>query len=236
MTPSQRNILVFGPLALGLTVAGALSYPAYLDAEREHGELAIKKKEYQEIAVKVSERDRLDSLKHALENDINSLRNAVPKAPYVDLLMLDLERMASESKVNILALEQPDKQSQIEPNDLEELMKPARDKMAKIPAIIKPLAATAPGAKPAETPNPLGLKQVTKRLFVTGEYKDLIAFVKHLESYQRVLTLKELSVATATTDGTRDSASAKNAAFERAQKLKLNTPVMSFILNVYYLP
>jgi Tfp pilus assembly protein PilO len=233
MTPSQRNILVFGPLALGLTVAFALTYPAYLDSEREHGELATKKKEYQEIALKVSERDRLDSLKHALESDINSLRNAVPKAPYVDLLMLDLERMATESKVNILALEQPDKQNQAESNDLEELMIKGKDKLAKIPPVIRPLAATATGAKAAEAPNQLGLKQVTKRLFITGEYKDMIAFVKHLETYQRVLTLKELTVATANAS---DNPTAKNAAFERAQKLKLNTPVMSFILNVYYLP
>jgi Tfp pilus assembly protein PilO len=90
----------------------------------------------------------------------------------------------------------------------------------------------ASNAKPAEAPNPLGLKQVTKRLFVTGEYQDLIAFVKHLETYQRVISLKDLSVAIAASDNT----ASKNAAAERAQKLKLTKPVMSFLLNVYYLP
>lgn len=236
MTPFQRNVLTFGPLTLGATILCAMTYPAYLDSEREHTDLAAKKKEYQEITQKMSERDRLDNLKRTLEGDINSLRNSVPKAPYLDLLMLDLERMASESKVNILALEQPEKASgPSETNDLEELMKPIKPNQSKVLPQLKPFVAptpTASNAKPAEAPNPLGLKQVTKRLFVTGEYQDLIAFVKHLETYQRVISLKDLSVAIAAGDNT----ASKNAAAERAQKLKLTKPVMSFLLNVYYLP
>ena len=122
-----------------------------------------------------------------------------------------------------------------ETNDLEELMKPIRPNQSKVLPQLKPFVAptpTASNAKPAEAPNPLGLKQVTKRLFVTGEYQDLIAFVKHLETYQRVISLKDLSVAIAAGDNT----ASKNAAAERAQKLKLAKPVMSFLLNVYYLP
>ncbi|MFA6209363.1 MAG: hypothetical protein WCT03_03025 [Candidatus Obscuribacterales bacterium] len=236
MTPFQRNVLAFGPLTLGATILCAMTYPAYLDSEREHTDLATKKTEYQEITLKMAERDRLDNLKRSLEGDINSLRNAVPKAPYLDLLVLDLERMASQSKVNILALEQPEKASgPNETNDLEELMKPSKTAgQSKILPQIKPFVqpTAVNGAKPVEAPNPLGLKQVTKRLFVTGEYQDLIAFVKHLETYQRVISLKDLSVATAANDST----ASKNAAAERAQKLKLAKPVMSFLLNVYYLP
>ncbi len=233
MTTFQRNAMVFGPFALGVTVLGALTYPAYLDAEREQAELTTKKKEYQTIVLKMAERDRLGHLKRGLESDINSLRNAVPKAPYLDLLMLDLERMARESKVQILALEQPAKEnSPSENSDLEDLV----TKDGKTP--IKPLPVFRPTAgntttKAGEAPaNPLGLKQVSKRLFVSGEYQDIIAFVKHLEAYQRVISLKDLSVAIAATDST----ATKNAAGERAQKLKLDRPVMSFLLNVYYLP
>ena len=236
MTPFQRNLLAFGPLTLGATILCAMTWPAYLDSEREHADLTTKKKEYQEITLKAAERDRLDNLKRSLEGDINSLRNAVPKAPYLDLLVLDLERMASESKVNILALEQPEKASgNTETNDLEELMKPSKGAgQAKVLPPIKPFGAgaAATNGKVVEAPNPLGLKQVTKRLFITGEYQDLITFVKHLETYQRVISLKDLSVAIAASDNTQS----KNAAGERAQKLKSAKPVMSFLLNVYYLP
>lgn len=237
LTGFQRNVLAFGPLALGATILVAMTYPAYLDSEREHTDLAAKKKEYQEITQKMSERDRLDSLKRTLEGDINSLRNSVPKAPYLDLLMLDLERMASESKVNILALEQPAKASgPSETDDLEELMRPIKPNQSKVSPQLKPFVAPTPAAtaaKLAEAPNPLGLKQVTKRLFITGEYPDLITFVKHLETYQRVISLKDLSVAIAAGS---DSTASKNVAGERAQKLKSAKPVMSFLLNVYYLP
>jgi hypothetical protein len=63
-------------------------------------------------------------------------------------------------------------------------MKPIKPNQSKVLPQLKPFVAPTPtatsNAKPAEAPNPLGLKQVTKRLFVTGEYQDLIAFVKHL--------------------------------------------------------
>lgn len=234
MTSFQRNALVFGSLALALTILGALTYPTYLDAEREHSELANKKKEYQAIVAKAAERDRLGSLKRGLESDINSLRNAVPKAPYLDLLMLDLERMAAESKVQILALEEPAKTNgQAESNDLEDLV--AKDKdgkpLNKAPFIGRGIASNT-SAKAGDTPNPLGLKQISKRLFVSGEYQNIIVFVKHLEAYQRVISLKDLSLAIA---GGNESAT-KTAAGERAQKLKLERPVMSFLLNIYYLP
>ncbi len=237
MTRFQRNAMVFGSLALGLTVFGALTYPAYLDAEREQTELTTKRREYQTIVVKMAERDRLGNLKRGLESDINSLRNAVPKAPYLDLLMLDLERMAKESNVQILGLEQPAKENgAAESNDLEDMMLSG----GKTAPAIKPLPVfrAPPGnaAKAAEAPNPLGLKQISKRLFVSGEYQNIIAFVKHLESYQRVISLKDLSVAIAATDNSASNSATKTAAGERAQKLKLDRPVMSFLLNVYYLP
>ncbi len=233
MTRFQRNTMVLGSLALSLTVLGALTYPAYLDAEREQTELTTKKKEYQTIVAKMAERDRLGNLKRGLESDINSLRNAVPKAPYLDLLMLDLERMARVSNVQILALEQPAKENgATESNDLEDMMLSG----GKTATAIKPLPVFRPTpgttAKAAEAPNPLGLKQISKRLFVTGEYQNIIAFVKHLESYQRVIALKDLSVAIAAPD----NSATKTAAGERAQKLKLDRPIMSFLLNVYYLP
>jgi len=244
MTPFQRNLAVFGTLAIALAVLGAMTYPAYTDSDREHNELNAKRKEFQAISLKVNERDRLDSLKRGLEGDINSLRNAVPKAPYVDLLMLDLERMASESNVQILAMELPAKENGKDSSDgdLEDLT--AKDKEGKPmvkPAFLHPgttgsgisTTSSGTGGKPGEAPNPLGLKQVSKRLFISGDYQNLIAFVKHLETYQRVISLKDLSVAIASGI---DSAATKTAAGERAQKLKLDRPVMSFLLNVYYLP
>jgi hypothetical protein len=54
-----------------------------------------------------------------------------------------------------------------------------------------------------------------------------------LEAYQRIISMKNLALAIVSD---QDPNSTKNTAAEKAQKLKLNKPVMTFLLNVYYLP
>lgn len=234
MTPFQKRALTFGPLAVGLTLALSLTYPSFTDSQREHEELAAKKQELQTILGRAADRDRLDKIKNNLQADIDALRKTIPKAPYLDLLMLDVEHMAQESKVDIIGLEQQEKQSgnQPESNDLEEIMK-ARNEAAAMAATTRKIQPPTPVKKEEAAPNPFGIKQLTRRLYITGDYDNLIAFMRRLEAYQRIIAMKNLTVAIATEN---DANTTKNAAGERAQKLKLTKPVMTFLLNVYYLP
>ncbi|HNG22313.1 MAG TPA: hypothetical protein PLI59_24190, partial [Candidatus Obscuribacter sp.] len=63
-------------------------------------------------------------------------------------------------------------------------------------------------------------------------YNSLIDFMKRMEAYQRVLSVNSLSIALASSPNGQN----KSAAGEKAQKLKLSQPVLSFMLNIYYLP
>lgn len=230
----RQRVLTFGPIAVGLTIAMSLTYPAYTDWQREHEELNGKKLEYQSVMARAADKDRLDKIKNGLESDIDNLRKAIPRAPYLDLLMLDVEHMASESQVDLIGLETPEKSNtgnKPESDDVEEIMK-ARTEIGAVAAVTKP--ASVKKEEPVKAPtNPFGIKQLTRRLFITGDYDNMITFMRKLEAYQRIIAMKNLSIAV-TAD--QEPSSNRSAAGEKAQKLKLTKPVMTFLLNVYYLP
>jgi len=232
MTPFQERILTFGPMAIVLTIAVAFTFPAYNESQTEHNEVNAKKLEYEGIMAKAADRDRLSKVRNTLQTDIDTLRKTIPRAPYLDLLMLDVEHMATDSKVDIIGLEAPEKVSSNQPetNDVEEIMK-ARTEAAAVATAIKPPSTVVKKEEPKA--NPFGIKQLTRRLYITGDYDNLIAFMRRLEAYQRIISMKNLTIAIMSD---QDPNSTKTAAGDKAQKLKLNKPVMTFLLNVYYLP
>jgi Tfp pilus assembly protein PilO len=233
MTPFQERLITFGPLAIGLTIAFALTYPTFTESQREHDEVTAKKMEYEGIMARAADRDRLSKIKTTLQSDIDTLRKTIPRAPYLDLLMLDVEHMANESKVDIIGLEAPEKANSNTPetNDVEEIMK-ARTEAAAVATVTRP-SIVVKKEEPKANSNPFGIKQLTRRLYITGDYDNLIAFMHRLEAYQRIISMKNLALAIVSD---QDPNSTKNTAAEKAQKLKLNKPVMTFLLNVYYLP
>lgn len=244
MNRRTRMMLVFGPLALSATAALSLTYPAFLDSQHEHEELAKQEIELKEVESKLTDRASADASHKALKEDISNLRNEVPHAPYLDLLLLDLERMALASKVDIISVEKQEEksgnnQTAADGADLEVLEAAGvKDRKVNLPAPLQSLSNQVQGqnkakdeTKPPEQNN-MGVKQLSRRVYITGEYNSLIDFMKRMEAYQRVLSVNSLSIALAGSPTGQN----KSAAGEKAQKLKLSQPVLSFMLNIYYLP
>jgi hypothetical protein len=86
--------------------------------------------------------------------------------------------------------------------------------------------------KPTNVVEEAALKSVVKQVYVTGDYAGLVAFMKMLESYQRIVGVSQVVVAVKSDD----SEGLRNASIERAERLKLKQPLLSFLLTLYYLP
>lgn len=231
MNSRTRLIIVLGPLLISLTAAFALVYPTFLEWQAAKEELGKQETELRDLQGKLAEKAGLDSSHKTLEADINGLRNEVPRAPYLDLLMLDLERMANAAGVDIISVEKLEEKSNAAAADGADL-----ETLNSAGVLVKDNKLLDKNKvekdKKEAAANSMGVKQITRRLYLTGNYSDLISFMKRLESYQRVLSVKELDVAIAA----RPDGQSQSPATQKAQKLKLNQPVLSFLLNVYYLP
>jgi Tfp pilus assembly protein PilO len=81
--------------------------------------------------------------------------------------------------------------------------------------------------------DPLGIKNVERRVFVTGNYNQLVNFLKRMESYQRIVGIRNLIVAMPEDS---DKEVLKTLASEKGKTLELDQPVMTFLMSVYYLP
>lgn len=232
MNSRTRLLIVLGPLLISLTAAFALVYPTFLEWQAAKDELAKQEDELRDLQGKLAEKAGLASNHKSLEADINGLRNEVPRAPYLDLLMLDLERMANAAGVDIISVEKLEEKSNAAAADGADL-----EVLNSAGALVKDNKLLDKNKvqdkdKKTDAANSMGVKQITRRLYLTGNYSALITFMKRLESYQRVLSVKELDVAI----GARPDGQSQSPASQKAQKLKLTQPVLSFLLNVYYLP
>ena len=76
------------------------------------------------------------------------------------------------------------------------------------------------------------LKKLIKEVYVTSDYDSIIKLMQKLERYQRVTGVRQVAVAM---PGDNNEGQPVPAA-ERAKKLGLHQPVMSFLMTLYYLP
>jgi hypothetical protein len=161
-----------------------------------------------------------------LESQISALRNSVPKSPELDLMMIDMEKMCTTCNVGLVAVETPSadilRELQIVADEKAKLNNPKPAVNAKNKAPVKPTNVVEEAA----------LKNVVKEVYVTGDYAGLVAFMKMLESYQRIVGVSQVVVAVKS----EDSEGLRNASVERAERLKLKQPLLSFLLTLYYLP
>lgn len=219
---------------LAILVFALLVYPAITEESVKQADLNQHRNQRDQLDLKLKEKLRIDREKQALVADIASLRNAVPKEANVDLLLIDLERLAKQANVDLIGFETPGtedvKETHKEINEMLEdingkgAAKP-KAKDAKQPA---PIAA----AKPADIGSELGLKQIDKEVYVTGNYSSMVQFVRNIEAYERVMGVSHVVIAVPKQEAKADT----DKASDRAKKLKLTQPVMCFLLSVYYLP
>lgn len=221
--------IVYGLIAL---VGMSLLYPALTEDTEKSTDVAQHLQQKTQLDVKLQDRLKVAQEKQALEADIASLRNAVPKDADVDLLLIDLEKLAVQAGVDLIGVETPGA------DDVKASQKDIMDMLGKpdpknSTAVDKKTQVSQAKSKPADIGSELGLQQIDREIFVTGNYGSMVQFIRNIESYERVMGVSHVVIAVPKQDG-RGGESDKSS--DRGKKLKLNQPVMSFLLSIYYLP
>lgn len=218
---------------LAILVFAMLVYPAVTEESAKLVDLAQHRQQKEQLDIKLKEKLRIDREKQALVADIASLRNAVPKEANIDLLLIDLEKLAKEANVDLIGFETPGTEDVKETHkEMVEMLEDLKGKQAKAKPKDAKAAAAPVGAKPADVGSELGLKQIDKEVYVTGSYSSLVQFVRNIEAYERVMGVSHVVIANPKEEAKAET----DKASERAKKLKLGQPVMCFLLSVYYLP
>lgn len=234
MKKQYKIALSILPFVLSAVVLSSLTYPKVLEDKEKTDELTQKNQAYQQLQAKLQQRNKAEQEKKTLESDIETLRGAVPKSPELDLMMIDLEKMCSQSDLHLLGVETPSQEAMHQISSSEDEIKELIGE-GKVGLGTRTLqkAGTASDTKNKEArANDTGLKRLIKQVYVTGDYNGMVGLMKRLEGYQRTVGVDEISVAVSNKEENQE----RSAAAERAQKLNSPKPVMAFLLTLYYLP
>ena len=233
------------PFVTTAALASFSVYPALIEQHCKQAELEQRNGNNRQLLQKLSERSQAEAEQQSLENEIRNLRGAVPKQPELDLMMLDLERMCSESGADLISVDEPEKkqQSRTSENEVKNMMSDITQGKLTIGSKTiaqRQTASDAGKTKPPDTP----LKKLLKHVFVTGNYDELLGLMKKLEAYQRVIGINDIELALPV----EESDLVKTSASEMAKKIQPSNqhsatqstahqlPVMSFLMTLYYLP
>jgi len=213
--------------------------PAWDMSSRVQGEVKTLQAEFDRLSVKVKEKETLIEQKRRLDKDIQRMRSSVPARPEMDILLMDIERLSAEAGTDLIAIEPPvEKKSDKGDNIVDSIMAEVGGRMRMTPKANRTAATTKPiqpgiQHEEASTEDPLGIKHVERRVYVTGSYNDLMKFLKRLEAYQRIVGIRSLIVSLPESS---DRDMLKTLASDKGRTLELDQPVMTFLMSVYYLP
>ncbi len=242
MSRDMQIFLCTVPYLFALAIGFSYIPPGLDEVKRLNTEIETVRGEYQKLSDRLKEKEALAEEQRKLDKDIQKVRAAVPPSAQMDILMIDLEKISDLSGVDLIAIEQPaaDKGKEKKGSVMDSIVAEMGGKGLGAPqAAEKPaIAPNAPGQKAPVKPkeedsDTLGIQRIERRVFVAGEYSQLLDFLKKLEAYQRIVGIQDLQISA---PPSKDSETAKTPAGERAQAMELQKPVMTFIMNVYYLP
>lgn len=246
MHPAARMLICALPYLVTVYLLLSVLQPALHEATQKGDELKQLTTQYDEIKGKLVEKEKLQEQQLLLTRDIRKLRSAVPQEPQTDILVLDLERIADISGCDLIGVELPENAGRKDKNSrgimdsiMEEIegrlpIRPAAKVPTTVPTPQPPKSPATAAAELAEQNQPAGLEHVVKRVYVSGSYPELIAFLKGLEGYQRVVGVRDLIIALP--ENQDREINNKTVAAEKAGKYSMDQPVMTFLMSVYYLP
>ena len=234
MTKNLKLLVSFLPFLAAAAFASSLTYPQYLDDQDKSAQVASKQVELEVLEKKLQALRKAEQEKETLENEIKLLRGAVPKSAELDLLMIDLEKMCAAANVDLIAVETPGQDVLKGLGESEDETKSAGESGNQPPAALKPGQKNTGKQDPQKDKARAqsGLKRLIKQVFITGDYNGIVSLMKKLESYERIVGVNNISVVAKSDSKDIE----RTAAAERGQKLKLDQPVMSFLISLYYLP
>jgi Tfp pilus assembly protein PilO len=236
MGRNYKLLLCIGLFVGALLLAYFDVYPTFVEDQAKSEDLKQRQASNDVLVKQLQKKHLAEVEKTRLETDIQLLHGAVPKSPELDLLVLDLEKICNSCDLDLVGVENPEpevlKQLHASEEQMQSLIKENGSKLTLgSRSLIKPDNKNASLKKTDDNDKQPALKQLPKTVFVTGSYENFVKLMRKLENYQRVIGIKNVSIAMAgqTTD-------IKAPAFDKANKLKVTQPMMSFLMIVYYLP
>lgn len=205
MDVKLKALLAIVPFGIAVAVSSSLAYPAYSDFAAKAQQVEDKKKEQDDLKTKLAARARIIKEQKEIETSIAALRDSVPKQADVEMLNIDLEKMCTESDVELVSFRSAS-QEELKKAGLEEKPEAAGSNMTKGKAALasKVKDAMAPvtggaakGAGAGSMPKTSnstdsGLSKFNMQVKVVGDYAGIMKLAKKLESYQRVVAISEL--------------------------------------------
>jgi len=231
MTVRTKLLLCVMMFVIVFAIVCSAIYPAYNELQLRSNDLKDKRQENQRYVSKLAARSKAELEQRNLENQILELRKAVPKEPELDLVMLDLENMSKDSNVDLVGVENIDPELLARMQTAEKT-KPDNNVINPFKPLAQPFAHLA--GKPDQKKDTAiaeqsAFKQLTKQVYVTGDYDGFVKMMHKMETYQRVIGFNNILISVPSKE-VRDASAAK------AEKLKLKQPLMSFLMTIYYLP
>ncbi len=264
MNVKLKIVVAILPFGMAAAIGASLAAPAYDEYTLKAEQVAAKKAEQEDMSAKLAGQAKLQKQKKEIEASVAILRENVPKKPELEILNIDIEKMCTESNLDMVAFGEPNKEA-LKKAGLDEEENAANAKK-KIQAAAKTagaaaatsgaaVTAAAGSATPAAartgaaavktnglTTADAGLAKVTVQVKCIGDYAGLMDMVKKLETYQRVVTVSSLK-ATLPKKVTKEGDKEKhpelpdeNALTEADVQGDWKKMNISFLLTAYYLP
>ena len=235
MTTRTRMLLCLLTFVVTFAIGYAGISPAFSEFQLSSSNLKDKRAENQQYINKLTARSRAEIEKNHLEKQIDDLRRSVPKEPNLDLVMLDLEKMCTDSHIDMVGVENIDHES-LAKMQAADKSKTQANGANGANVLLKPLAAPLAqlGIKAGQKKEPdiaeqSAFKQLHKQVYLSGDYNGFVKMMHRMETYQRVISFNNIVISTPSSDS-------KDASAAKAEKLKIKQPLMSFVMTIYYLP
>lgn len=233
MSKWTKLLIAASPL-LGAFFIAAQIQPLFAEIELLKTDIQNKKQDYSRLEHSLIEKGLLEKKSRTLQEDLAKMKKNLPATDQIDVVLFDMDKMAHETGINLLSIEVADQQKKTGNKDSIDAVFEEMGK--KLPVAQLPLPGNKPqpksaDAKAAETVSDIGLRHTSKRVYLTGNYPELVAFLKKMEDYERVINISDLTLATSTSNS-QD----KSVGIEKVKKFAGDKPIMTFIMNVYYMP
>ncbi len=233
-----KALIVLLPFIIAGYVGFSMLQPAMEEASTKDTSLTEKRTEKENLDGKMANSAKVGQRQVELNAAIEKLRSSVPKAPDIDLLAIDLERMCKDAGMNMVALNASKAENSGGSSSSAGSSSYLKSKQDKLKNALKGNVATPGAAAAAEAAEPEPeLDQISKQFIVTGDYNGLQKLVNELESYQRVVRIDDIHFHRPKKESAKEKVKIDDTSPTDGDELgDPNNLFVSMTLTTFYLP
>lgn len=187
-----KALLAAFPFIIAAYVGFSMLQPAMDDANAKESQVSEKQSENEKLQTQLQGSKTVNQRLTQLTQEIEGLRQSVPKTPDTDLLAIDLEKMCRDAGMNMVAF-LPDKDREdssakaaAADNSANDNVKKKQDRLKNM---LKGGGAGDSGSSGVAIKAPTELSSSYRKFIVTGDYAGLQKLIHEIETYQRVLKI-----------------------------------------------